>query len=194
MMKMMKAPALSINLTAKIGFATISLIGLSALSACASVNNDSETIRTIEVTETIIETSGPNLNMLASQDDFNTTLARAVAGIDKRGFKTFAVIDHAAGARSIDQDLRPTTLVIFGNPAGGTPLMQSAQTMGIELPLKMLVHQDASGQTHVSWPKMDIMFQEHGVNDRDPVLAKITGALQAIANEATDNELTGNEG
>ena len=63
------------------------------------------------------------------------------------GMTVFARIDHAAGAAEVGLSLRPTELPIFGNAKGGTPLMQSIQTIGIDLPLKALVWQDESGNT-----------------------------------------------
>lgn len=152
----------------------------------SSVEQTAASLAQESITEEIV-VANPNLLSVKSLNNFQTTVDLAKAGIDKRGFKTFAVIDHAAGAASIDQTLRPTTLIIFGNPQGGTPLMQSAQTMGIELPLKILVHEDESGLVSVSWPDMATVFAKHGVVDRDPILQKIQGALNAIATEAGTN-------
>ncbi len=128
----------------------------------------------------------PHLVISRSVNNFETTLAQVINAIDKRGFKTFAVIDHSAGAASIGQTLRPTTLIIFGNPVGGTPLMLSVQTMGIELPLKILVYEDEDGAVAISYPDMAYIFEAHGVNDRAPVLQKIQGALGAIAAEGAE--------
>ena len=80
---------------------------------------------------------------LQSSHDVATTLERLTAALEAKGVRVFARIDHAAGAASVGLALRPATLVIFGNPAAGTPLMQAAQTVGIDLPLKALVWQDA---------------------------------------------------
>ena len=121
-----------------------------------------------------------------SQNDFDTTLSKLQAAIDSRGFKTFAVIDHAKGAASIDQELRPTTLVIFGNPKGGTPLMQSAQTLGIALPLKALVYQTENGETVVATTDIAHVLKKHGVTDKEMLQGRIAGALQAISDEAAN--------
>src|SRR3546814_4626779 len=64
------------------------------------------------------------------------TMNRFEKNVEARGLKVFARVDHAAGAATIDKILRPTELLIFGNPKGGTPLMECAQTAGIDLPLK----------------------------------------------------------
>jgi uncharacterized protein (DUF302 family) len=89
------------------------------------------------------------------------TANRFAAGVEARGMTVFARIDHAAGAAEVGLPLRPTELLVFGNAKGGTPLMQSNQTIGIELPLKALVWQDASGKTWISYQDMDLL-PRHG--------------------------------
>lgn len=72
-------------------------------------------------------------------------------GVKQRGLVVFARIDHAAGASKIGKTLRPTELLIFGNPQGGTPFMECAQSVGIDLPLKALVWEDAMGKVWISY-------------------------------------------
>jgi uncharacterized protein (DUF302 family) len=79
------------------------------------------------------------------------TMNRLETAVKAKGMTVFARIDHAAGAAAAGLPLRPTELLIFGNAKGGTPLMQSVQTIGIDLPLKALVWQDASGKTWLSY-------------------------------------------
>jgi len=79
------------------------------------------------------------------------TMDRLEAEIRTKGLTIFARIDHAAGAEKVGLQLAPTNLIIFGNARGGTPLMQSAQTVGIDLPLKILVWQDAANNTWLSY-------------------------------------------
>lgn len=79
------------------------------------------------------------------------TLDRLETIVKERGFVVFARVDHAAGARSVNQELRPTQLLIFGNPSGGTPMMQAEQTMGLSLPLRVLAWQDGSGKVWVGY-------------------------------------------
>jgi len=130
----------------------------------------------------------PEFVVLSSDADFETTLARLKAALDERDLKTFAVIDHAAGADSIDKELRPTTLVIFGDPRAGTPLMQAAQTMGLDLPLKALVYESADGGAYVAYPSIAHLADKHAVQDRDRALNRIAGALAAIGEDATQAE------
>ena len=96
----------------------------------------------------------------------------------------FARIDHAAGAAEVGLTLRPTELMIFGNARGGTPLMQSAQTIGIDLPLKALVWQDAGGKTWISYDEPSWIAQRHGVANAEPILSKMADLLSAISTAA----------
>jgi uncharacterized protein (DUF302 family) len=75
------------------------------------------------------------------------TMDRVEAEVAVRGLTISARIDHSAGAEAVGMPLRPTELLVFGNARGGTPLMQAAQTIGIDLPLKILVWQEADGRT-----------------------------------------------
>lgn len=111
------------------------------------------------------------------------TVERLEATVKQRGLTVFARIDHAAAAKSIGQELRPTVLVIFGGPAAGTPLMQAEQTLGLSLPLKALVWQDASGAVWLGHDAVAAMAAERGLKDH-PAIARVAGALEAIAGAA----------
>ncbi len=113
---------------------------------------------------------------------FQETLARLEDVLRERGVKLFARVDHDQGAKEVGMDLRPTTVLIFGNPRGGTPLMQLAQSIGLELPLKILVFQDASGKTWVSYDDPTWLAQRFGL---DPTLAPIA-AMSATLAELTE--------
>ena len=82
---------------------------------------------------------------IASAHSVKDTIDRLAADVTSKGMTVFARIDHAAGAQGAGLALRPTELLIFGNAKGGTPLMQSQQTIGIDLPLKALAFEDAAG-------------------------------------------------
>ena len=106
------------------------------------------------------------------------------AGIRAEGMQVFARIDHAAGAAAVGLTLRPAELIIFGNARGGTPLMQSAQTVGIDLPLKALIWQDAMGKTWLSYNEPSWIAQRHGVAGTESTIDKMADLLSAIAREA----------
>src|SRR5271170_5455991 len=91
------------------------------------------------------------LMALPSARDAKETMDRLAAEVTSKGMTVFARIDHAAGAKEAGMPLRPTALLIFGNAGGGTPLMQANQTIGIDLPLKALVWEDASGKVWLTY-------------------------------------------
>src|ERR1700760_3489031 len=97
-----------------------------------------------------------------SQHGPKETMDRLEAAVRAKGMTVFARIDHAAGAADAGLTLRPTELLIFGNARGGTPLMQAMQPLGIDLPFKALVWQDASGDTWLSWNEPRWLAQRHG--------------------------------
>jgi uncharacterized protein (DUF302 family) len=109
------------------------------------------------------------------------TMDRLEADIKGKGLTVFAHIDHAAGAIAAGLTLRPTDLLIFGNAKGGTPLMQAGQTIGIDLPLKILVWQDAAGQTWLSYNDPHWLAKRHGI---DESTAAVTGLANVLANFA----------
>jgi uncharacterized protein (DUF302 family) len=114
------------------------------------------------------------------------TMERLEAEVKAKGLTVFAHVDHAAGAAAVGLSLRPTDLLIFGNAKGGTPLMQSVQTIGIDLPLKMLVWQDEAGKTWISYNDPGWLAKRHGAgNDVEATVAALTGALGAIAKAAS---------
>ena len=111
---------------------------------------------------------------------------RFEAEVRARGMTVFAHIDHAAGAAAVGLPLRPTELLIFGNAKTGTPLMQSTQTLGIDLPLKVLVWQDASGTAWLSYNDPAFLAHRHGLNVADnSIVNAMTATLKEIASKAT---------
>jgi len=123
---------------------------------------------------------------LKSSQGPKQTVDRLVAEVEAKGLTVFARIDHAAGASDAGLALRPTELVIFGNAKGGTPLMQANQAIGIDLPLKALVWQEASGDTWLSYNDPAWLAQRHGVGSEveAPVKA-MTAMLGAVTRAAT---------
>ena len=98
----------------------------------------------------------------------------------QRGLTVFARVDHASGAAKVGKPLRPTEVLIFGNPQGGTPLMECAQSAGIDLPLKALVWEDASSQVWVGYNDPAYLAKRHGAV-QCPVVETLTKALAALA-------------
>jgi len=126
------------------------------------------------------------LTTIASRFGPKETMDRLETEIRAKEMEVFARIDHAAGAAQVGLTLRSTELIIFGNARGGTPLMQSAQTVGIDLPLKALVWQDAKKQTWLSYNEPSWIAQRHGVATTEPVVTNLAAALSAISRKATN--------
>jgi uncharacterized protein (DUF302 family) len=115
------------------------------------------------------------------------TMDRLVAAVTGHGMAILARIDHAAAAAKVGMELRPTEVVLFGNPRGGTPLMQAVQTMGIDLPLKALVWQDADGKTWFAYNDPKWLAKRHqALVGTERSLGAMTDALAAVAEEATE--------
>ena len=113
-------------------------------------------------------------------------MERLEAAVKVKGLTVFARIDHAAAAAEVGLSLRPTELLIFGNAKGGTPLMQLDQTVGIDLPLKALVWQDASGDTWLSYNDPSWITKRHGLgHEVDATVNAMSAALEGIARTAT---------
>jgi uncharacterized protein (DUF302 family) len=108
------------------------------------------------------------------------TMTRLEALVKERGLNVFARVDHAAGAAKVGKTLRPTELLIFGNPQGGTPLMECAQTAGIDLPLKALVWQDEAGKVMLSYNDPEYLAKRHGAASC-PVVENLKKALTGLA-------------
>jgi uncharacterized protein (DUF302 family) len=114
------------------------------------------------------------------------TLDRLLAALAKRKLTAFARVDHAAGAVSVGLPLRPTEVVMFGNPKGGTALMQDRQSTGIDLPLKALIWEDAAGKAWFTYNDPAWIAERHGLGAASAAAVKaMAELLGAIAQEAT---------
>jgi uncharacterized protein (DUF302 family) len=113
---------------------------------------------------------------------------RFEAEVRAKGMTVFAHIDHAAAAAAAGLSLRPTELLIFGNARGVTPLMELVQTIGIDLPLKALVWQDASGITWLSYNDPTWIAKRHGLHSGvGATVSVLTTALDQMARSATES-------
>jgi uncharacterized protein (DUF302 family) len=112
------------------------------------------------------------------------TMTRLLSALPARNMTVFARVDHAAGAAAAGMALRATNLVIFGNPKGGTLLMQERQSAGIDLPLKALVWEDADGKAWVTYDDPAWIARRHNLGNAAAVQA-MAAALNGIVQEAT---------
>ncbi|WOJ90717.1 DUF302 domain-containing protein [Methylocapsa polymorpha] len=122
---------------------------------------------------------------LPSAHSIDETISRFEAALKAHSVTLFAKIDHAAGAADANMPLRPTVLLIFGNPQAGTPLMQANQEIGIDLPLKALVWQDADGKVWLTYNDPAWLAARHQLGSAvDPVVAALGDALAALGEAA----------
>ena len=115
------------------------------------------------------------------------TMDRYEAAVKGKNMNVFARVDHAAGAQRVGKALRPTEVLIWGNPQSGTPMMECAQTVGIDLPQKALVWQDAKGDVYLGYnDPAHLVAQRHETKGCEAVTTNVAGALAAFAKAATE--------
>ena len=120
-----------------------------------------------------------------SPHDVATTVEKLVAVLESKGMNVFGRVNHGAGAKKAGLELRPTELVLFGNPKVGTPLMQCSQSIAIDLPQKMLAWQDEDGTVYLSYNDPMHLKSRHATEGCDEVFGKVSGALGKFAAAAT---------
>lgn len=120
---------------------------------------------------------------VASKYDVGETLDRLTTALTEAGLLVFARIDHARGAASVGLELRPTELLIFGNPRGGTPLMQDKQTVGIDLPVKALAWEDEEGKVWLTYNEAAWLATRHdlGASSKHAIEAIDAGLATLVA-------------
>jgi uncharacterized protein (DUF302 family) len=135
----------------------------------------------------IVVEAQADFSMMVSKSPHSVaaTLDRFEAALKEQGIAVTARVDHAAAATAAGMKLRPTQLVIFGNPKLGTPLMQSDQRIGMDLPLKALAWEDDTGQVWLAVSRPSALAARHGISNRDEVVDKMTEVLNALAGRAT---------
>lgn len=124
-----------------------------------------------------VEASNQDVSVAKESDQLKQVLL-------SKGFTIMADIDHAAGAEKVGLDLRPTRTLIFGNPKGGTVLMQQAQEIGIDLPLKVAVWEDDQGAVHSSYYNASALTKRYGIVQPEAVIAKIDGMFTGVTGSA----------
>ncbi len=124
------------------------------------------------------------ITTIESEYSVDETIDRLEKVLKENGLTIFKKVDHKEGAASVDMQLPPTTVLIFGNPKLGTPLMQCAPTVAIDLPQKVLVWESNQEQVHIGYNLPEYLKERHGIEGCDQELRKITGALKKIAQTA----------
>jgi uncharacterized protein (DUF302 family) len=127
--------------------------------------------------------AGNGLLQVASRYSVDETVKRLEAVLAERGVKVFALIDHSGEAEKVGMKMRPTKVVIFGSPKGGTPVMVAAPTLAIDLPLKALVAEDEGGKVWVTYNSPEYLRERHQVPEELLKNIAVVGALVAKAVE-----------
>lgn len=123
-----------------------------------------------------------------SNEDFETTYSNLRnAIVTNENLQIVAELDHRENAANVDLELRPTKVIIFGNPNLGTPLMQVSQSAGLDLPQKMLVWEDEEGTVNISYNDPEYLQLRHSISGNEDILFQITEALNALAETAAGN-------
>jgi len=123
---------------------------------------------------------------IKSNHSVKQTTTNLVNILEKKGMTIFSIIDHKKGAKKAGIELRPTTVVIFGNPKVGTPLMLCEQSVAIDLPQKVLIYKDESSNVWFTYNNPNYIKQRHQIKECTKVLTKISHALANFAKAATD--------
>lgn len=152
------------------------LLGGSVVAGTASANETNETTDGSDGEDGLVTVEGG--------DSVEGSVACIERAIERAGLLHVATIDHAENAASVGEQLRPTTLLLFGNPAAGTPLMQESQSIGIDLPQKLLVWEDADGEVNVTYNDPAFLAARHGIEEQDDRIETIGVALATLAESA----------
>jgi uncharacterized protein (DUF302 family) len=118
---------------------------------------------------------------LPTHSSVDETITHLQSMLQEKGVQIFALIDHSGEAKRAGIEMRPTKLLVFGNPKAGTPLMLAAPSIAIDLPLKLLVWEDAGGQVWISYNTPEYLQKRHSLPQN---LAAALGAVEAFAKNA----------
>ncbi|WP_201594626.1 DUF302 domain-containing protein [Psychrobacter fulvigenes] len=156
-----------------------------AVASCASVENilnspDSNSSK--ETTTTINAEKG--LVTLQSNHSVKDTADKLASILESKGMTVFARVDHQKNAAGVNLELRPTQVIMFGNPKAGTPLMQCEQSVAIDLPQKILISEDADNKVWLSYNNPDYLKTRHDIQGCDTAIDNISKALSGISQAA----------
>jgi len=157
-----------------------------AVSSCASVENILNASDKMPSTpETMIAINAKKgLVTMQSPHSVQDTADKLAAIIESKGMKVFARVDHQKNAQSVDLTLRPTQVIMFGNPKAGTPLMQCEQSVAIDLPQKILISEDADKKVWLSYNNPEYLKNRHNIKGCDTEIANISKALNSVSKAA----------
>ena len=163
---------------------TIPIVALAvALSSCASVENILNNSTSTNMTTPAVNAK-KGLVTMQSKHSVQDTADKLVEVIEAKGMKVFAKVDHQKNASAANLSLRPTQVIMFGNPKAGTPLMNCEQTVAIDLPQKILISEDAQQKVWLSYNDPSYLKERHHIEGCDTNIDNIAKALRTIGQEA----------
>jgi uncharacterized protein (DUF302 family) len=130
--------------------------------------------------------SAEKLSVKPSKHSVRETVDQLTSVLKEKGITPAARIDHAAAAKAAGQELRPTEVLVFGNPKLGTPLMQSNRHVAIDLPMRVLVWEDDAGKVWIGYTPPSALKARYKVDGRDEIFKTMAGALEAFTNAAAN--------
>ena len=157
-----------------------------AVSSCASVENilnAPDKMPSTLATMTAIDAE-KGLVTMQSNHSVQDTADKLVSVIESKGMKVFARVDHQKNAQGVDLTLRPTQVIMFGNPKAGTPLMNCEQSVAIDLPQKILISEDADKKVWLSYNDPQYLKTRHNIKGCDTVIDNISKALNGVSTAA----------
>jgi uncharacterized protein (DUF302 family) len=169
------------NETERRQFLKAALAGAGLTLASTATGQETTTTEGGETT-TVAADEDDGLVTVSSDDDFEATVEHIRTSIEENeNLSLVTTVDHAANAETVNMDLRPTTLLVFGNPAGGTPLMQASQSIGIDLPQKLLVWETEDGSVNVTYNDPTFLADRHGIEEMEDLLSNTASVLESLA-------------
>jgi uncharacterized protein (DUF302 family) len=160
----------------------IAILAASVALLASSNSGDSRTLRDTGKSEALMPTQN-GIVSIPSHHSVDETVEKLKAMLQAKGIQLFALVDHSGEAAKAGLNMPPTKLLIFGNPKGGTPLMLAAPSVAIDLPLKILIAEDAQGKVTVSYNSAEYLKERHGLPDN--LLANIA-VIQTLAEKAAE--------
>lgn len=154
--------------------------GAIAGAAVAGAANAPNTARTADTANTTEAPVSDGMHHVKSRHNIADTVERAKRMLEHQGLRVFGVIDHADNARKAGLELPPTQLLVFGNPEGGTPLMHANRLIGIDLPLKLLVWEDAAGVVWISYNDAAFLQKRHRLDGRKQAFGNMARLLKDL--------------
>ncbi|MEM1380505.1 MAG: DUF302 domain-containing protein [Pseudomonadota bacterium] len=168
-------------------FALAAALPLAALTACETETAQATTAETRQVDP--IDRAAARYSITTSTVDFDETLRRLYEAIDRRDLTVFATVDHAAGARSVEMELPPATVIFFGSPRIGTSLMDAVPILSAELPLRAAVYRDKDGTVKVATTSATALGRDYPVlREQSDKLSAISANLAALRAEAAGTD------